>query len=61
MNKPKNILVLIAAVITVVSIVLAILSTVSAETSIILLGVGVLVLSAESQENDLSSPLFYLL
>ena len=43
MSKPKNIMVAIAAAIGIVSIVLAILRTVSPETTIVFLGVGLLV------------------
>jgi hypothetical protein len=46
MSKGKGICVAVAVVLSIVSILLAILSTVSPETTIVLLGVGLLVLSA---------------
>ena len=46
MRRPKNIMVAMAVVMSVVSIILAILRTVSPETTIVFLGVGLLVLSA---------------
>ena len=46
MNRGKGICVAVAVVLGIVSILLAILSTVSAQTTIVLLGVALLVLSA---------------
>jgi len=46
MSKGKGICVAVAVVLSIVSILLAILSTVSSETTIVPLGVGLLVLSA---------------
>jgi hypothetical protein len=46
MNRGKGICIAVAIVLSIVSILLAILSTVSAQTTIVLLGVALLVLSA---------------
>jgi hypothetical protein len=46
MNRGKGICIAVAVVLSIVSILLAILSTVSAQTTIVLLGVALLVLSA---------------
>ena len=46
MSRAKQICVAVAVVLSIVSILLAVLSTVSADTIFVLLGVGLLVLSA---------------
>ena len=46
MSRAKQMCVAVAVVLSITSIILVILSTVSAETNIVLLGVGLLVLSA---------------
>jgi hypothetical protein len=46
MSRIKQICVVVAVVLSIASIVLAIFNTVSLETTIVLLGVGLLVLSA---------------
>lgn len=46
MSRPKQILISVAVVMSIASIILAILSTVSPETTIVLLGIGLLVISA---------------
>jgi hypothetical protein len=46
MSRGKGICVGVAVVLSIMSILLAILSTVSRQTTIVLLGVGLLVLSA---------------
>ncbi len=46
MSRAKQICVTVAVLLSIASILLAILSTVSADTLIVLLGVGLLVLSA---------------
>jgi hypothetical protein len=46
MSRPKLILIAVAVVMSIASIMLAILSTVSPETTIVFLGIGLLVISA---------------
>jgi hypothetical protein len=46
MSRTKQICVMVAVLLSIASILLAILSTISADTLIVLLGVGLLVLSA---------------
>jgi 1,4-dihydroxy-2-naphthoate octaprenyltransferase len=46
MSMGKQVCVMVAVVLSIVSIVLAILGTVSAQTSIVFLGIGLLVISA---------------
>lgn len=46
MSRTKQICVMVAVVLSIASIVLAIFRTVSAETTIVFLGVGLLVISA---------------
>jgi hypothetical protein len=46
MNRGRGICVAVVVVLSIVSILLAILNTVSAQTTIVLLGVALLVLSA---------------
>jgi hypothetical protein len=46
MSRSKQICVVVAVLLSIASILLAVLNKVSAETTIILLGVGLLVLSA---------------
>jgi hypothetical protein len=46
MSRTKQICVAVAVILSIASIVLAILRTVSAETTIVFLGIGLLVISA---------------
>ncbi len=46
MRTSKNLLITVSVILSIAAIVLAFLKTVSAETSVVFLGVGVLVLAA---------------